>query len=109
MKNKIKETLVGTFGMVGTVIYYLMGFALLFTPLAFIGADSFWIYLIFSALLLISGINIVANSVLWIWSFFEVIGQPINGFSIFYFSVLAVYVLLGLLPPVIQFISNRKP
>lgn len=106
MENRIKEMLVGKLGIVGIVIYYLLAFALIFTPLAFIGADSFWIYLIFSVLLLISGINIIANFVLWVWSFVVVIEQPIDGGAVFYFIILAIYVLLGLLPTIIQIASN---
>lgn len=106
MENRIKEMLVGKLGIVGIVIYYLFAFALIFTPLAFIGANSFWVYLIFSALLLISGINIIANFVLWVWSFVVVIEQPIDGGTVFYFIILAIYVLLGLLPTIIQLVAN---
>lgn len=101
--NKIKDILCGTLGIVGLVVWYLIGAIMMFTPLVFLEDLSFWIsLLIIIAILYIPFIGDITQFIIWLWSFVVVVSEPIDGWSIAYFVVCALYVFTTLLPIVIN-------
>ena len=105
MKN-LKELLANTLGWVGIVLWYVVSFLLMFLPLAVLNFP-FWIDLIIIFVVLnIQGIGDMIALVLWVWSFIEIVSEPIDGWSIFYFVILAINVLLAVLPSIIGIIAT---
>ena len=97
----LKDFLVGTFGVVGFGLWFIIGALTMFAPLVFLDV-SFWVsLLIIIAILYIPIIGDITNLVIWIWSFVVVISEPIDGFSIAYFIIFAIYGLSTIIPPVI--------
>ena len=104
MKN-FKETLVGTLGVVGFIIWFLLGAVLLFLPLSFLDFPLWVDFIIILVLMNTQVLGGVLSIVLWVWSFTEVIAHPIDGWSIFYFVGFAIYLLTSILPMVSGIIS----
>ena len=102
--KKLKEFLVGSLGTVGMVIWFIIDFAFLFTPLWFLDIPSFWITLVLTMLLFIPCVGGLTSFVLWILSFIEILSVPIDGWSIFYFAMVAIYFISTVLPVAIYLI-----
>lgn len=103
--KKLKDMFLGTFGVVGYVIWLLISFAVMFAPLWFLDF-SFLIYLLITIVLFIPFIGGITNFVLWVWSFGVVLSQPIDGWSVFYFAIFLIYAITTILPYIIQFVIN---
>lgn len=103
--KSLKETLVNALGVVGFVIWFLLGVVLLFLPLSFLSLP-FWVdFIIIFILMNTQLIGGVLSIILWVWSFTVVIAQPIDGWSVFYFIGFAIYFLTSILPTVTGIIS----
>ena len=105
MKN-FKEALVDTFGVVGFILWFLLGAVLLFLPLSFLDFPLWVNFVIILVLINTRVLGDMLSIVLWIWSFTEVIAHPIDGWSIFYFVGFVIYLLTSILPTVLGIISN---
>lgn len=105
MKNKFKDILLGSLGLAGLIIWYMISVMVRFTHLLFFDF-SFLISFLVIMVLFIPFVGGITNFILWVWSFNIVLSKPIDGWSIFYFCMLALYVITTILPFVIQFILN---
>lgn len=101
--KKLKDMLIGTLGVVGYVLWFIVSLWFTFTPIIFLDI-SFWITLLLTAVILIVG-DIVALP-LWIWSFVVVVSEPIDGWSIAYFITFAVYALTTIIPTAITILQS---
>lgn len=102
----LKDKLLGALGVVGLIIWYLISLTLLSLPLVFLGFP-FWVDLLILFVIVsfpLSGG--IVEFVIWIWSFIVVVSEPIDGWSVFYLVVFAIYCLTSLLPFVISLIAS---
>ena len=103
--NKVKDLLFGSLGVVGLILWYLIGAIVMFTPLVFLDF-SFWVYWLITAALFIPFIGGITNFIIWIWSFVVVVSEPIDGWSIAYFIIFAIYGLSTIIPTAISIIAS---
>lgn len=100
----VKDFLIGTFGVVGFGIWFIIGALLMFAPLVFLDI-SFWVSLLLIIVIMyIPIIGDITNFVIWIWAFVVVLSESIDGWSIAYFIIFGIYILTSVLPTVIQLI-----
>lgn len=103
--KKLKDLLIGSLGVVGIILWYLIEIVIGIAPLVFLNFP-FWVNLIILfALMSTEFIGGLIEIVLWVWSFIVVIARPIDGWSIFYFITFAIYFFIHILPMVIHIIS----
>lgn len=102
--NNLKSFLIGTLGVVGYILWFILGALLMFAPLVFLDMPFWASLLIIIAIMYIPIIGDITNFAIWIWSFVVVISEPIDGWSIAYFIIFGIYVLTSIIPTVIQLI-----
>lgn len=105
VKN-LKVILVGSLGVVGYVIWYVLLAAVWLLPLIVLDFP-FWA----DVLIILVAFNIpilgsLFEFALWIWSFTIVTSMPIGGFSIFYYIVFGIYILTSVLPFIVVLIAT---
>jgi len=104
--NKIKDSLVGTLGVIGYILWIIIGALTMFTPLAFLDIP-FWIsLLIIIAIIYLPFIGGITNFIIWVLSFVVVVSGPIDSFSIAYFIIFAIYCLTAIIPTAISIIGS---
>ena len=104
--EKIKDVLVGSLGVVGMVVWSLVCAVLAFLPLSFLNFPLWMDLVIIFVILSMDFVGGLISLILWIWSFIIVISAPIDGLSIFYFVVFAVYFVTSVLPIVTNIVIS---
>ena len=98
--QKLKDVLVGSMGVAGMIVWFLIGVVFAFLPLAFLNL-SFWLELIIIFVILsIPYIGGLTELGIWVQSFIVVLSQPMSGWIIFYYIVFAIYFFTKPLPVV---------
>ena len=103
--NKLKDILLGSLGIVGYILWFIIGALVMFAPLIFLDF-SFLGYFLLTMILFIPCIGAITNFILWIWSFTIVVSEPIDGWSIAYFIIFAIYGLSTIIPTAISIIAS---
>ena len=107
MREKVKEYLGGTFGVIGVVLYYLLGIALWIlslAPMAFLDL-TFLGYCILTMLILIPFIGNITHLVLWCITFSTVIAEPFSTATHLYYIGFVVYVLGYAIPFIMSIVA----
>lgn len=106
--QKLKDTLSGTFGAVGFILYYLILLGLSFIPFRYLFPNlplfvpALFVFVIYE-IPLIGGI---VQLIIWIWSFVIVVTNPIDAWSIAYFCFFTIYAIT-ILSRVISSLINK--
>ena len=104
--EKLKDFLLGTLGVVGYIIWFILSAVLLYAPLMFLDF-SFWIdVIIICAISCLPIAGSITEFVIWVLSFVVVVSEPIDGWSIFYFIAFAFYCFTVLLPTALNIVVN---
>ena len=101
--KSLKDIFVGTLGVVGYILWVILKYLLLFTPILFLDT-SFWVTFLLTAATF-AATHFVAFP-LWIWSFVVVVSEPIDGWSIAYFVLFAIYSITIIIPTAISVIVS---
>ena len=90
--NKIKDFFLNTLGTVGLILYYIVMIVISILPFLFINLPL-WVEIIIIAIVCYFPIF---TPVIWIWGLVEAISGPQYWFSIVYYVVFVLYVILFL-------------
>ena len=107
MREKIKESMVGALGVVGLILYYILGVAmwlLSLMPIVFLDLP-FWGYFVLIALIFIPLWGDILTLVLWCITFPIVIDEPFSTFVCMYYIGIAAYTIGYLIPFVISIVE----
>jgi hypothetical protein len=106
-KSSLKEKLIGSLGVFGYIIWYIIAFVFAFAPLWVLNLPWWADMLIVAVIMFLPIIGALCNIGIWIWSFFVAIITPINAFVVIYFIVLTIYVIIYIIPILISIFSRR--
>ncbi len=99
----MKEKLVTTFGAAGMVLWYIISFVFCFAPIFYIRMPFIVRIIIVGVVMFIPFVGEIIRCLLYIWAFFSALGGTIDGLSILFFVLFALYMFtLGI--PMIGFV-----
>lgn len=99
--NRIKDTLLGSLGLFGYILYYCITMIFSFAPLFVLPIPFIFSLILFFVMSFFSVTGTIINVVLWILALVVTINAPQDVFSVIYyvlFAVNAIRVVLCFLP-----------
>lgn len=94
----LKDKLFRFMGTTGYIIYYLITCTLFFIPLVFLDFNFIADIILMYIMLRVPFVGHILELILWVWSLFIVLKQPLDGFILVYFIALGLYLLSTVFP-----------
>ncbi len=102
-----REKLINSLGAFGIILYYILCFALVFTPIAVLPVPAWARFIIIAVIMFVPALIDIAGPILWIVGFFIVLNGKQNGFAVFYYVLFAVYVIIEVVN-LVSFLRMRR-
>lgn len=102
----MKEKFTNALGTFGTVLFYILAFAIAFIPFFILDFPWWAEILIIVAMVNLPIIGTIAELVLYVWGFTAAIKNPTDLFSIIFFVGLALFIFIGVIPVISSLFSK---
>lgn len=106
--NKLKEKLVNALGHFGFALFMALIAFWVFLPFSFLGLPVWADTLILLGIIFIPILGTIGALAVWVFSFINAISAPIGVHSILYFIALAAYVIIILIPFILNLFTPSR-
>ena len=107
-----KEKLQGRLGSIGTIIWFLGIYLMIFMPILFLGLPWWGTALIAFVLSIIALsfdlLRTFSLLILYIWAFINVIHGPQDFFAILFYIFFGIYIIIDLIPLLLILFSRKR-